>query len=163
MRSLHYLLGVGASKRLKVRRIFTQISPNLPQNTPKKTNSKKNKKTTTFLFMLDAFLQIKTLQTPFLPKFPQTFPKKLNQNMTSKKCLPLDFRCHYYKIKAHTAILRRYSHILPKFPQILPGFSLNQTFWGHLHHLQPRFLHQWRVILKLFIKQHIFNKRFTVG
>jgi len=42
--------------------------------------------------------------------------------MNSKqKRLHFDFGCHFYKIKAHTAILRTFS-------QILPGFSPNQKF-----------------------------------
>jgi len=40
-----------------------------------------------------------------------------------KKRLHFDVGCHFCKIKAHVAILRRFSHILPKFPQIFPGFS----------------------------------------
>jgi len=45
--------------------------------------------------------------------------------MTSKKNkhLHFDFGHHFCKIKAHKAILRRFSHILPKFTQILPRFS----------------------------------------
>jgi len=61
--------------------------------------------------------------------------------MTSKnkkRRLHLDFGYHFCKIKAHTAILQRYSHIFPKYPQIFPGlykvffpgFSPNQMFWG---------------------------------
>jgi len=46
--------------------------------------------------------------------------------MTSKKkrtsALHFDFGCHFYKIKAHTAILWTSSQILPKFPQIFPGY-----------------------------------------
>jgi len=68
--------------------------------------------------MLGAFFQIKALQASFLPIFSPNLPKfvltslaqkELNKNTTSKKC-------YFCKIKAHTAILRRYSHILPIFP-----------------------------------------------
>ena len=54
----------------------------------------------------------------------KTWPPK------EKKCLHLNFGCHFCKIKAHTAIVRTVSQILPKFPQILPRFSPNQKFWG---------------------------------
>jgi len=51
--------------------------------------------------------------------------------MTSKNVfLHFDFGCHFYKIKAHTAILRTFSQILSKFPEILPGLFSNQKFWG---------------------------------
>jgi len=40
------------------------------------------------------------------------------------------FGCHFCKIKARTAILRRCTHIMYKFPQIWPGFSPNQNFGG---------------------------------
>jgi len=45
-----------------VRRIFAQISPNLPEKTPKKTTPKGNKMTA-FLFMLGAFLNQSTLSS----------------------------------------------------------------------------------------------------
>ena len=51
-------------------------------------------------------------------------------SLAQKKCLHFDFGCHFYKIKAHSVILRTFSQILPKFPHISPGFSLNQKFWG---------------------------------
>jgi len=35
----------------------------------------------------------------------------------------LDFGCRFCKIKAHAAVLQRFSHILPKFPQIFPDFK----------------------------------------
>ena len=73
-------IGVEAGKFLGVRRIFAQISPNLPE-------------------------------------------KHSKENDLQDKRLHFDFECYFCKIKAHTAILRRYSHILS-------GFSPNQTFWG---------------------------------
>jgi len=111
---------------------------------------------------MGAFFQIKAFQAPFLPrfppnllKFPQLARKRYNKNMTSQKSMHFEFRRHFCEIKAHTAILRRFSHILPKFPQIFPGFSPNQKFWGTLaprappcttrtplHHAHPRLLHQ---------------------
>jgi len=46
--------------------------------------------------------------------------------MTSKN-KRLDFGCYFLvKIKAHTAILRRFTHICPNFHR----FSINQKFWG---------------------------------
>jgi len=69
--------GVGAGKFLVVRRIFSQISPNLPENHTKENDLKKKQNTTAFLFMLCAFSQIKALQAPFLPKLHVTCPKIL--------------------------------------------------------------------------------------
>jgi len=90
-------ISVGAGKFLGVRRIFAQISPNLP--------------------------------------------KKYSKKMTSKqKRLHFDLKCYFCKIKAHTAVLRRYSHILLKFPHIFcPDFHQIKSFGGPL---TPRLLHQ---------------------
>jgi len=81
--------------------------------------------------MLGAFFQIKALQAPFLPKFTG---KELNENMTSKKNVcTLILSAIFVKSKAHTAILRRYSHILPKFPHIFcPDFHQIKSFGGAL-------------------------------
>jgi len=48
------------------------------------------------------------------------------------KKIVIIFWVAFYKIKARTAILRRFTHNLHKSPQILPGFSPNQNFWGAL-------------------------------
>jgi len=57
--------------------------------------------------------------------------------MTSeKKRLHFDFGCHFCKIKAHSEILRTFSHILPKFPQI---FTESKRLGMRMH---PRLLHQ---------------------
>jgi len=120
-------IGVGAVKLLGVQIIFAQISANLPEKNPKKLTSKKG----------GAFFHIKELQAPFLPKFHQSLPKFLLTlpKTTKLKCdlqktaSSFSF-CVPFKINAHTAILRRFTHILPKFPQILPGFSSNQNFSG---------------------------------
>ena len=123
----YYLLsvvGVGAGKFLGVRRIFAQISSNLHEQNSKEWAH---------------FFKSKHFKHHFCPDFPQTclnFPqlarKRYNKNMTSQKSMHFEFRRHFCEIKAHTAILRRFSHILPKFPQIFPGFSPNQKFWGTL-------------------------------
>jgi len=79
-------IGVEAGKFLGVRRIFAQISPNLPE-------------------------------------------KHSKENDLQDKRLHFDFECYFCKIKAHTAILRRYSHILPKFPHIFcPDFHQIKSF-----------------------------------
>jgi len=73
---------------------------------------------------------------PSLPKFILTWNmisrKQLNENRISKKWIKksLHFHCHFCKINAHTAILRRFAHVLPKFLHILSGFSPIQNFWG---------------------------------
>jgi len=51
--------------------------------------------------------------------------------MPSKKRLHFYFGCHFCKIEAHTAILRKFSQIFPKFPQIFyPDFYQFKIFWG---------------------------------
>ena len=80
--------------------------------------------------------------------------------MTStKKRLHFHFGCHFCKINAHTAILRRFTHILLRFPHILPGFKgfcpdfhQIKTFGVLLHPLHLRLLHQW---LWLMMSHHI--------
>jgi len=69
-----YSMGEGVSRFLGVRRIFAQISPNLPEK-----NSTENdlQKTTACHFMCGAFFSIKALQAPFLPKFHPNLPKFL--------------------------------------------------------------------------------------
>jgi len=48
----------------------------------------------------------------FLPKLPQTCSKnKQKHDLQFAKRLQFDFESHFHKIKAHTAILRRFSHI----------------------------------------------------
>jgi len=76
MRSLHYLLGVGASKRLKVRRIFTQISPNLPQNTPKKTNSKKKQKNDYISFHVGRISSNQNTSNTIFAQISPNFPEE---------------------------------------------------------------------------------------
>jgi len=107
-------IGVGAGKFLGVRRIFAQITPNLPEK-----NSKENdlQKTTTFHFMLGVFFQIKALQAPSLSKFPPNLPKfpqyGLSKNMTSKK--------RKKRLHLHLKVFTHFVEI-PKLTQILPGF-----------------------------------------
>jgi len=45
-----------------------------------------------------------------------------SKKMKEKKRVRFEFGCHFCEIKAHTAILRTFSHILPKFPKIFPGY-----------------------------------------
>jgi len=60
-----------------------------------------------------------TRQAPFLPKFAR---KEKKHDIQKQKERPhFAFGCHFYKIRAHAAILRIFSQIFPKFPQILPG------------------------------------------
>jgi len=65
--------------------------------------------------------------------------------MTSKKKkrLHFDIGRHFCKIKAHKAILRRFSHILPKFTQILRDFHQIIIFGGGLPTSAPPPLHHW--------------------
>jgi len=106
----------------------------VPEKYSKRNDFQKIKKMTVILFGLGVF-QIKALEALFLPKYdispklakiyPNLPEKKLNENMTSnKRSAP------FCKIKAYTAILRKYLHIfnLPKSPQIFPKFSPNQSF-----------------------------------
>jgi len=73
---VHYHIGLVAGKFLGVRRIFAQISPNMPEKYSEENDlPKKKQKTNAFLSMLGAFFQIKALQAPFLPKFSLTCPK----------------------------------------------------------------------------------------
>jgi len=61
-------IGVGADKFLGVRRVFAQISANLPEKNPKKMTSKK-------CISLGGFSHVKALQASFLPKFYPSLPK----------------------------------------------------------------------------------------
>jgi len=70
----------------------------------------------------------KAVQAPFLaklhpslPKFVLTCPKPAKLKYDLKR-LHFHFGCHFCKINAHTAILRRFTHILPKCLHILRGF-----------------------------------------
>jgi len=95
--------------------------------------------------MLGAFFQIKALQAPLLLKFPLNCQKR-TKNMTSKnkETAALWFWWHFCKIKAHTAILRRYSRILHRFPRIFARiFTKSKLLGVCLHPLHPRLLHQW--------------------
>jgi len=115
--------GVGAGKLLGVQTIFAQISPNVPEKNSKENYLQKKGKRLHFISCWAHFFNVFALTSP---KFPQLARKELYKNMISKlnkkKRLHFDFGCHFCKIKARTAILRRFSHILPKFPQILPRF-----------------------------------------
>ena len=89
-----------------------------------------SKKTTAFLLIWGTFLKIKAYVKhhfcPNSPKLAQIFPylpeKKKKHDIQKQKERPqFAFGCHFYKIRAHAAILRIFSQIFPKFPQILPG------------------------------------------
>jgi len=60
--------------------------------------------------------------------------------MTStKKRLHFYLECYFCKIKAHIAILRRYSHILPEFPhRFCPDFHQIKRFGGALAPPPPK-------------------------
>jgi len=58
-----------------------------------------------------------TIFTQISPYLPEK-----NKKHDLQKHLHFDFGCHFYEIKAHTAILRNFSQILLKFPQIFSGF-----------------------------------------
>jgi len=72
-------IGVGVGKFLWVRRIFAQISPNLPEKYSKQNCLQKNDCISFYVWHIfsnqklgtfQTFFQINVLQAPFLPKFP---------------------------------------------------------------------------------------------
>jgi len=101
-------IGVRAGKFLEVRRIFDQVSPNLPE---------------------------KLLCDFFAYKFSPTKIMKTFFGVTSKKrvfiCFSPNVGHYFLKLNTHWApFLPRFSGILPRYLRILPGFLTNQNFWG---------------------------------
>jgi len=111
-----HCIDVEAGKFLGMRRIFAQISPNLPE---------KLQKIDCISFHVGRIFSTQSTSSTIFAQIYLNSPEK-----KQKKRLHFDVGCHFCEINAHTAILRRYSHILPKFLQILPGFSPNQNLWG---------------------------------
>jgi len=107
-----------------------RILPKFTESCPKKTLKKMTSKSDCISFHFGRiflnqsasstiFAQISPKLAQISPKLPKKELKK--RDLQKKKCLHFDFRRHFCKIKAHKAILRRFSHILPKFTQILLG------------------------------------------
>jgi len=72
-----------------VRRIFAQISPNLPK---KMTFKKRNEYISSRVGRLGAFFEIKALQVPLLPEFSLTCRKELKKHdFQTKKTPALSF------------------------------------------------------------------------
>jgi len=110
IREEYHVIDVGAGKVLGLRRIFAQTSP---KNTPKKIWPPKQK--TTAFHVGQIFSNQSAISPKYSPNLPEkNWIKAWPQKKTRR--LHFDFGCHLSEIKAHTAILRRYSHIWPKFP-----------------------------------------------
>ena len=123
--------GVAKPIRCRSRHIFggaKDFCPNLPKLAQKnsKANDLKKTKATEFHLFWAHFSNESTSSTIFAQISPN-FPTKTENIMISKikkktKSLHFYFGHHRWKIEAHKAILRRFSHILPNFPQIFKGF-----------------------------------------
>jgi len=87
-------IGVGAGKLLGVRRIFAQISPNLPEKTPKKMTSKKRKKQLHFISCWAHFFKSKHLKHNFARILPN-LPEKYFKIVTSEKKLLMSIRAPF--------------------------------------------------------------------
>jgi len=85
-------IGVEAGKFLGVQRIFAQISPNLPEKTPKQMTWKKKQKRLDFILFWGHFSNESTLSTIFAQIFPNLPDKnEKNHDLQNKKTKPCAF------------------------------------------------------------------------
>jgi len=119
-------IGVGAGKFLGVRRIFSQISPTLPEKYSKENDLQKNDCTS--LHVGRIFSNQSTSSTIFA----QIYRKRTKwKHDLQKKRLHFDFECYFCKIKStYSDFTKVFSYFAQISPHILPRFSPNQKFWG---------------------------------
>jgi len=99
-----------------VRRIFAQISPNLPEKNSKRITSKKM---TAFHFIFGSFFSYQSTSSTIFAKCPRTCPKKTKKIAFKKfKSLHFDFG-HHFKKSVHI-IAKVFTH----FAQLSTDFSL---------------------------------------
>ena len=148
--------------RCRNRQIFGSVKdfcPNFPKLAGKMFKKNDLKKTTKTAFSFVHFKHhffpncIQTCPAQISPNLPKITTVNTLKNMISpqkKKRPHLDFGCRFCKIKAHAAVLQRFSHILPnfhRFSRILRDFAWiftrSKVLRVRLHPLHPRLLHQW--------------------
>jgi len=132
-----YNIVVGTGKFLRVRRIFAQISPNLPDKNSKENDRQKN---WCISFHVGHIFQIKALQAPNLPKFPPnlskfplTCPKRTkwkHDHQKEKNVCTLILVAISIKSKHIKRFCESFHTISRDFKGFFSDFQQNQKFWG---------------------------------
>jgi len=148
-----YVIGVGAGKYMGVRRIFAQISLNLPQKSFKENDLPK-KRLPLFSCWVH-FVKSKHTSTPKHTQISPTLPEKNKKTWPQKNVCTLILGASFRKSKHIQRVCEpfyKFSQISTDFARILSDFAgifTNQKDLGVLFHpLHPRRLHQCCMLIE---------------
>ena len=132
---------VGVGKYFCVRRIFVQISPNVPDKCSKQNYLRKTDCISFYVWWI--FSNQSTSSTIFArisPNLPRKNYLKMWPSKTNKRCLLYDFGAIFVKSEHVQRFCEGIHTFCPHFHRFFPAFTKSKVLGVHLH---PRLLHQW--------------------